>query len=367
MLRRIGLLIFVLGCLWLSVMVFAQDDAPVASGLNYPRHLSYGADGTLYIGESGTGGDIEAPSPAGGGTIMVGRTAQVTAISTDGTQTVFIPEITSAIVDFGAMGVTDILVGEESAWVLIGQGPTPEDMPEGLGPMNALVQFDLATMEMVNSVDLFAFEQENNPDGTDDLASNPQDFAVAPDGTVYIVDASGNSLLSWTEADGLQLVTAWTGDDTNAPPVPTTVAVDADGAVYVGFLTSFPFPAGGSRIEKWVDGALAETYEGLTLVTDVVIGQDGNIYAVQFASELGEQGFVPNSGSVVMVSADGVTVIAEGLNFPYGVAQSPDGNWVVSVNSAFVEPGTGMVLNVHEGMTMPVATPEIEPASTPEM
>jgi hypothetical protein len=363
MFRRIGSLVFVFACLWLSLTVFAQvDEAVVASGLNYPRHLSYGADGTLYIGESGTGGDVEAPGPSGAGTVTVGRTAQVLAIAPDGTQSVFIPELTSSIVDFGPMGVTQVLVGDEFAWVLMGQGPTPADMPEGLGPMNALLQFDLSTMEMVNSIDLFGFEQDNNPDGTDDVASNPQDFAVGADGTVYIVDASGNSLLSWTEADGVQLVTAWVGDDTTPPAVPTAVAVDADGAVYVGFLTGYPFPVGGSHIEKWVDGALAETYEGLTLVTDVAIGQDGNIYAVQFASALGDTGFVPDSGSVVMVNAEGVTPIAEGLSYPYGIAQSPDGNWVVTVNTAFVEAGTGMVLNVTEGMTMP----ELAPAETPE-
>ncbi len=340
----------------------------LATGLNNPRHISFGSDGTLYIAEAGIGGDLEAPGMVGG-TVMVGPSAQVSAVSPEGEQSVFIPELTSSVADFTAEGVSAVLVDEEYAWVVAaGLGPAPADVPEGLPTVAAVVQINLASMEIENVIDVYTFEQENNPDATEDLASNPQDIAVGADGTLYIVDASGNSLLSWTEADGLQLVAAWEVDPTGATPapVPTSVAVGPDGAIYVGFLTGFPFPSGAARVEKWVDGALAETYDGLTMVTDVEVGQDGNIYAVQFASELGEQGFTPNSGSVVMISDEGLTYVAEGLNFPYGIAQNADGNWAVSVNASFGAPGSGMVLWVEEGMTMPGAEPEATPEMTPE-
>ncbi|MFN8374949.1 MAG: ScyD/ScyE family protein [Anaerolineae bacterium] len=366
MVRKLGMILLVMCCLALTISVMAQDDmsAPLATGLNGPRHVAFGPDGTLYIAEAGTGGDNQVPGMVGG-TVQVGSTAQVSAVSADGEQSVLLPEMTSAFADFATEGVSSVLVDDEYAWVVMaGLGPAPADVPEGLPPTASVLQISLASMEIENVIDVYGFEQANNPDGTEDLASNPQDIAVGPDGTLYIVDASANSLLSWTEADGLQLVAAWAVDETgeNPAPVPTSVAVDADGAIYVGFLTGFPFPTGGARIEKWVDGALAETYEGLTMVTDVAIGQDGNLYAVQFASGLGEQGFNPLSGSVVMVSDEGITPVVEGLNFPYGIAQDADGNWVVSVNSAFAEAGSGMVLYVVEGMTMPGA----EPAATPE-
>jgi hypothetical protein len=366
--RKLGLVLFVLCCLALTISAFAQDDMmdmPLATGLNNPRHISFGPDGTLYIAEAGIGGDMAAPSPIGGSDVLIGQTAQVTAVSPDGEQSVFIGNLTSSFADFAYEGVTAVLVDETSAWVVTGIGPKAADLPEGYSPMMSVLQYSLeGGMEMMGAVDLAAWEAENNPDGTDDLASNPQDIAVGPDGTVYIVDASGNSLLSWTEADSLQLVASWEVDPTfeTPAPVPTSVEVAPDGAIYVSFLTGFPFPAGGARIEKWVDGALAETYEGLTMVTDVAIGQDGNVYAVQFSTGLGEQGFNPMSGSVVMVSMDGITPVAEGLNFPYGIAQDAEGNWVVSVNSSFAEPGSGMVLYVHEGMMMP----GMEPAATPE-
>jgi len=36
--------------------------------------------------------------------------------------------------------------------------------------------------------------------------------------------------------------------------------------------------------------------------------------------------------------------VAEGLNYPFGIAESPDGTLVVTVNSAFSEPDTGAVI-----------------------
>jgi sugar lactone lactonase YvrE len=135
---------------------------------------------------------------------------------------------------------------------------------------------------------------------------------------------------------------SWSVDDN---PVPTTVAVGPDGSVYVGFLTGFPFPSEASRIEVYSpEGELAQTFEGLTMVTDLLLGDDGTLYAVQMADSFGDQGFNPESGSVVAVSEDGIVPVVEGLNFPYGLALTPDGGLVVSLNAAFGEPGTGMVI-----------------------
>jgi hypothetical protein len=47
---------------------------------------------------------------------------------------------------------------------------------------------------------------------------------------------------------------------------------------------------------------------------------------------------------VVTVSDDGIETVAEGLNYPYGIARSPDGVLVVTVNSAFSDPDSGMVV-----------------------
>jgi hypothetical protein len=168
---------------------------------------------------------------------------------------------------------------------------------------------------------------------------------------VYIIDASANALLTWTEADGVSVAQIWEPDATGAEPqsVPTSVVVTEEGDIYVGFLSGFPFPVGAARIEHWRDGELVYTFDNLTLVTDIALGADGTLYAVQMASGLGDQGFTPESGSVIAVSQEGVTPVVEGLNYPYGLAQDADGNWYVSINTSFVGPESGAVVQIPAG------------------
>ncbi len=334
-----GLLVLVLLLSLSGLSVLAQDDA-IASGLNNPRHISYGPDGTLYIAEAGSGGDLEAEGPYG--PVVMGLTAQLTAVSPDGEQSVLIPELVSMDNGFGSIeGITAAYATSDALWLVLGMGPRPA--PDGTN-VEAVVALDAESMEASQVIDLRAFEEENNPDEAAEVVSNPIDMAVAPDGTLLLLDASANALLSWTEADGLQLVTAWPPEPNQPQAVPTALEVDVDGNIYIGFLSGYPFTAGSARIEVWTDGELARTYEGLTLVTDIHLTENGTLYAVQMAEGFGDQGYVPESGSVVIVSEEGIEPVAEGLNYPYGIAASPDGTLVVTVNSAFSEPDSGMVV-----------------------
>ena len=72
-----------------------------ATGLDNPRGLSFGADGTLYVAEAGTGGGTstvgECPhSPPPIGPFLGGLTARVSAIDSEGTRTTFVDELPSA-------------------------------------------------------------------------------------------------------------------------------------------------------------------------------------------------------------------------------------------------------------------------------
>ncbi|MBK8021496.1 MAG: ScyD/ScyE family protein [Chloroflexi bacterium] len=217
--------------------------------------------------------------------------------------------------------------------------------------VESLAQISAETGEVLQSVDIGASEEANNPDQAEELVSNPADIAVDAEGKVYIIDASGNSLLTWTEADGLQLFAAWPAADNASQSVPTAVAVAPDGTIYVGFLSGFPFEPGSARIEHYTpDGTLARTFEGLTLVTDILVTADGTLYAVEMAGGFGDTGYIPASGRIVHVSEDGLMAVAEGLNFPYGFAMDADGNFLVTVDSAFGAPASGRVIRVASGM-----------------
>lgn len=352
MLKKASVLL--LASLLLTLVVAAQDPATtpeaemptpgevMVEGLNNPRHLSLGADGTLYVAEAGMGGPEAGQGPLG--EVTYGLTGQITAVGSDGA-TVVIPELLSMDAGFGQIeGPMAVTVTDIDYWVVLGMGLA--ELPEGVGA-ESVVQINRETMEIGAVIDLRAFEAENNPDGAEEIISNPSDMAVAADGSLIIVDASGNSVIRWTPDGGSALFAAWPGTDGEAQAVPTSVAIGPDGDVYIGFLSGFPFLPGGARIERYsLEGELKETYAGLTLVTDVLVTADGTLYAVEMASGFGDVGFNPDSGRIVMVDASGITPVAEGINIPYGLVMDGEGNFWVTANSAFAAPDSGVILRI---------------------
>lgn len=344
----------------------AQDDV-VASNLSNPRQMFYDADGTLYIAEAGAGGD-QISTGVFGNEMPYGTTSRITVVSPEGEQSVLIDGLGSTLAQApAAYGAHAVYVDDTTIWVAMGEGPVAGTYDESL-IFDALVGFDKETLEVVQNIDMK--ELANTVNSPDDVPnnSNPVDIAVGLDGTVYIVNAGCNCIQSWTPDGGVEIAAVWQTEGDN--PVPTSVAVDANGDLYVGFLTGFPWPAEGSRVERWSNGALAETYPGLTTVTDIWVAADGTIYAVEHGVGQGADGNY-GAGRVVTVSADGVSVVMDGLSMPYGLAADAEGNMVVSVGSAGA-PGEGQVIRVVEGtsggMAEPVATDEAmtEPVETEE-
>jgi hypothetical protein len=340
------LLVFLMALAVVTVPVAAQDNA-AAGDLNNPRQLFYDADGTLYIAEAGTGGDQMATGVFGNEQAY-GATGRITVVSPEGEQSVLIDGLGSALSQppYAAYGPHAVYVDDTTIWVAMGEGPEAGTYDETL-IFNALVGFDKETLEVVQNIDVKAqADTVNSPEDVPNN-SNPVDLAVGADGTVYIANAGCNCIQSWTADGGLEVAATWATEEDN--PVPTSVAVDANGDLYVGFLTGFPWPAEGARIEKWSGGELVETYNGLTTVTDVLVTADGTIYAVEHGVGQGADGAY-GEGRVVTVSADGVTPVMDGLMMPYGLAIDGEGNLVVSVNSAG-EPGSGQVIPVVMGAT----------------
>ncbi len=350
MLRKSGLVFLLAALLAMTVsLVTAHEDGEVvADGLNSPRHISFGPDGTLYVTEAGMGGD-QTGADIFGSEVQIGNTSQVTVVSPDGEQSVLAGDFLSMSYFGGYLGAVKAIATEDSLWVLVGNGPV--EIPEG-AIVSSLIQYDLATLEQTQIIDLGAFEAANNPDGdTQTIVSNPSDFDVAPDGTIYIVDASGNDVLTWTEADGLALFASYPITEAGLSAVPSAVDVADDGTVYIGFLGGFPFQreGGTARIEQYSpDGELTSTFTGVNLVTDVVYNDaDELLYAVELADGFGDQGYLPQTGRVISIAADGtITVIAEGLNFPYALGIDSDGHFLVAINSTAGEAGAGQVIGV---------------------
>lgn len=355
--KRLLILVIALTALAMVIVpAVAQDGMTViAENLNEPRQLFYDSDGTLYITEAGIAGDVDATGVFGN-PLKIGLSASVTVVSPEGEQTVLIgglPSIEAGGPYYGAHGV---YVDDTTIWVVTGEAPQENSYDAEAYPFNMLIGFDKETLEITQKVDLFAAAAPLNPNVPN--RGNPVDIAVADDGTVYIPLAGCNCVESWTEADGVQVAASWM--DPNDNPVPTTVAIGPDGDLYVGFLMGFPWPTRGARIERWSNGELVETYGGLTTVTDILVTDDGTIYAVEHG--LTGEGYV--AGRVVTVSSDGITPVMVGLTEPYGLAMDADGNLVVSVGSASGA-GMGQVIAVTAGAmgsspAAPETTPEAE-------
>jgi glucose/arabinose dehydrogenase len=136
--------------------------------------------------------------------------------------------------------------------------------------------------------------------------------------------------------------------------VPTAITVGPDGAVYVGQLTGFPFPAGDAKIWRLEDlnsdgdameeGEKTAYAEGLTAVVDIEFGHDGTLYAVEIAKNglLAAEEAEPDdveavTGAIIAVASDGSLseVVSTGLILPGGVAVAEDGSLYITNGSVF--------------------------------
>ena len=275
-------------------MTMTGDMPVLADGFFNPRAIHYGPDGTLYVADSGRAGEVPVEGVVSAG--MGGGSSVVYTVSSDGTESLFAYGLPSIVTGGNeVIGVMDVYATEDAIWIVNGQGSQRQGDTAHAPFAYSIVQLNPATLAVNEYIDVYTFEENNNPDGQA-IDSNPSDIAFGDDGTLYIADAGANALLSWTPEDGLSLVRAWENN-----PVPTSVDVGPDGDLYVGFLTGFPFPEDGSRVERLsASGETIETYEGLTAVVDVMVDEAGTVYAVEFATFSQDQGgWQPDTGGVV--------------------------------------------------------------------
>ncbi|MBN8618888.1 MAG: ScyD/ScyE family protein [Anaerolineae bacterium] len=330
-----------LGLLSGGVFSAAAQDMPPLPGeavigdLNAPRGLAFDADGNLIVAVAGSGGDVTLtiPGPEGEQPMSLGMSGRIISIAPDGTATDWIGGFPSYAGAMETIGLYRAIPQGDSLWVIFsGSGAATS----GAFWMDSVVELDAATLAVKRVINLNDFEVQNDPDGAG-YDSNVSDIAWGADGTLYITDAGGNDLLSWTEEGGLQLVHAWMDN-----PVPTGVEVAENGDLYISFLGAGLAP-GAAKIEHWSNGELVETFGGLNAVSDILL--DGEtLYAVELVV-FGEQG--PGPGRVISVNADGATPVAEGLIAPFGIAKGPDGALYVSYGTIAFAPGmTGGVVKL---------------------
>lgn len=333
--------LFIIGMIFIGV-AFAQENPPlpgeiIISDLASPRALAFDESGNLYVADAGNGGDQILTTVVGENEITVngGLTGRIVAVAPDGTVRdviVGLPSYYSS--PERSDGIYRVIPDGDSLWLVFsGSGR----VNTGTYWRNAIVELSASTLGTRQIIHFDDFERVNDPDGNG-YDTNVADIAWSSDGTAYIVDAAGNDLLSWTEADGLQLVTEWEDN-----PVPTAIEIADNGDLYISFLGEGMAP-NSATIERWSDGELVETFTGLTAITDILLDGE-NLYAVEFVNYVEDEA---GPGRVVQVTQESITPIVENLVAPFGIAQDADGALYISYGAVeFVEGMSGGVIKVN--------------------
>ncbi len=349
----------------------------VASGFNGPQGVLVDSDGNVWVADSGLGGDQEIAGidPQSGEpiTIKIGNTARVVKIAPDGTQTEIatLPSAGLGQETAGAARLASLdgtLYVTSAAW----EGEWDSDR---LPLMAAVVS--LADGTPVEVAETWSLEEASNPGGFV-LDTHPYDIEAGPDGLLWIADAGGNDLLKVDPESGtVELVAAFAGVPSPIPnaarggalesdPVPTGVAFDQGGEVFVSFLPGIPFLPGSSKVVIVAeDGTYSDYATGLTMITDLKSGPDGALYAVQIG-QFTQEGPVPNSGALLRIQEGNATseVLVGGLSFPTSIGFNAAGDAFVTINGLGA-PGTGGVLRF-DGLTSLTGATVAETAAAAE-
>ncbi|ACK70703.1 conserved hypothetical protein [Gloeothece citriformis PCC 7424] len=354
----------------------------IADGLDNPRNLAFGADGSIYVTESGTGGDGEdgrcIPSPSAGFIpLCAGNTGKLTKINPDGTKVDILSNLPSlALTPFGeqAAGPADIQFdGAGNAYFLYGFAGDPSNRETVLNTpiLGQLYKLDLNSFELTSLADFAEYELENNPDGSD-IITNPYAMTIVGN-NAYVIDGGGNAIYSvGLDGSGINNVAGFpdqplpsntefpplppdAGDDVGFPTVlqsvPTAVTVAPDGSLTVAEYSGFPYPEGSARIFS-VDPTTLQAevlYDGFTQLTGATYDDEGNLYVLQHmnvaewkAIEQGGNVIGDIGGSIIKIAPDGTQTTlwsGNGLEAASGLFFGPDGRLYTSNRARLADLG----------------------------
>jgi hypothetical protein len=330
---------------------FAQTPEVVMSGLDNPRGLAFAPNGALYVAEAGRGGDGPCLVSGAGELRCFGHTGAITRLwmgrqsrVLEGLESHALPDGSSACctndISFNGVGGAYVTLGlgGDAAW------------KAALGATSMGSVIKMAASGKWKSVgDILQHETTQNPAGGP-IDTNPFGVLAEPGG-LLVADAGGNSLLSVAPNGRVETVAVFPPQPNPTPvgppmieAVPTAVARGADGALYVGQLTGFPFVQGLASIFRVMPGESPVIHcSGFKAIMDLAFAADGSLYVVENAT--GGLFFAPGTGQLSRVAPDcSRTVVLSGLDRPTAVAVGSDG--AVYVTNHGVTAGAGEVLKV---------------------
>jgi hypothetical protein len=315
-----------------------------AKGIDNPRGLEFAPDGTLYVAAAGRAGPVCLDKKKEN---CVGFTSRVLAISPAGVKRTVAKGLLSAGGGDGTFttGVDDVAVGPDGRIFAVTTSGTqkelaaaPKKFRDGAGKL-----FDVTSGTPNPLAAIDAFEYAHNSDGTKgDRNSNPYGV-LALAGREIVADAGANAILNVDSSGFVSLLTVIPKVG-KSQPVPTSLALGPDGAVYVGELA---LGAGKGKALVWkvpLDGTPPSVYaDGFSTITGLAFGPDGSLYVTELSTKPAR---LEPPGAIVRLRPGGArtTLKSNALVFPAGAAVGADG-----------------ALYVSNGSVLPASTPKKSP------
>ena len=339
----------------------------IASGLNGPRGLAFGPDGTLYVAEAGTGGSVSTVGACTQvippiGSYLGGTTGRISAVDTHGNRTTLASGLPSALAAQGDVnGVSDLAFLDGKLYALLAGG----GCSHGNATLpNGIVKVNLNSGKWSYITDLSLFYQ-GHPVATPDSA----DFE--PDGVPYSLIAYNDRLYAVEPNHGQVTETAADGSTkqvidlsfSQAHIVPTSILA-RDNNLYLGNLGQFPIQQTFERVITLSQNLgfletmpgletkpadlnkfrVANSRAGFTTIVSLKLGPDGLLYVLELSDADGFPGL--GNGKVIRLKTDGtLQEVVTGLSVPTGMTFGPDNALYVS-NYGAAPAGLGQILRI---------------------
>jgi len=322
-----------------------------ASGLEGPRGLAFGPDGTLYVAEAGLGGSntgtcTQVIPPIGPYT--GGLTARISKIDTKRNVTTLTSGLPSAVGATGAvLGVGDVTFLNGDLYAVLAGGGCSHgnpDFPNSILKVNTKTGGWTSVANMSQALLTFPAKytspDDYEPDGT-------WYGMISYQGSLYTVEPNHGQVFSVTPRGQVQQVIDISASQGHIVP---TSLVFTDGVLYVGNLNLFPIdpqwakvmtiannvyvpnplPGFGNLFGGFGQWNVVSSKAGFTTIVSMKIGPDGLLYVLEL-SDFAAKGPTPGMGKVVRVKRSGdLQDVVTGLSFPTGMTFGPDQRLYVS-------------------------------------
>ncbi len=332
-------------------VVSAPQQTVIASGLLFPRGITFDDKGALYVAEAGTivghtistiGVCDQVVPPVG--PWLGGFTGRISRIE-GGTRTTVASGLPSGLNALGDVeGVADLAFVGKKLYAIIAMGCSRglADVPAGI--------YRIDDGSWTLEADIGAFVRANpvaNPNPLDFEPDGDAFSMVAAGGVLYVAEANSGQILQVKPNPG-RIERVADISATQGHVVPTSIAMFR-GDILVGELRPFPSVPGSAEVLRYSrNGRFEGSIGGFTTILGVETDNKGNIYVLEpFTCATAAPCFPsPGSGRVTRVAPDGTrTVLATGLSFATSLRLGPDGALYVS-NFGFGPPGMGQIVRI---------------------